>query len=170
MAFNNQFKVERRKRFPHEKRFSQMAEYFKFSNEGLNSLQNTIMELQKEQTHLMASIGISQAAIAKHGAHLGAFMQELVFDTTVSLDDVKRSIALKTEYLKNHGQTLVDALIEASSELSLREKQNIVLFLNVVISDEVFEQEPALDKDELDMAYGTKSFIQKSTKTQSTQN
>lgn len=54
------------------------------------------MELQKEQTSLMQSIGISQAAIAKHGAHLGAFMQELVFDTSVTLDDVRRSIEMKT--------------------------------------------------------------------------
>ena len=136
-----------------------MGEYFRFSNEGLNNVQNTIMELQKEQTNLMASIGISQAAIAKHGAHLGAFMQELVFDTPVSVEDVRRSIALKTDYLTNHGQQLVEALIEASSEFSMREKQNIVLFLNVVISDEVFEQEPSLDKDELDMAYGKKYFI-----------
>jgi len=111
MAFNNKFKAERRKKFPHEKRYSQMAEYFRFSNEGLNNLQTTIMELQKEQTQLMSSIGISQAAIARHGAHLGAFMQELVFDTSVSLDDVKRSIALKTDYLSNHGQRLIDSLI-----------------------------------------------------------
>ena len=170
MAFNNQFKADRRKRFPHEKRFSQIVEYFKFSNSGLNDLQDTLMDLQKEQTHLMASIGISQAAIAKHGAQLGAFMQELVFETSISLEDVKRSIALKTEYLNNHGQRLVEALIEASSELSLNEKQNIVLFFNVVISDEVFEHEPALDKDELDMAYRTKLFIQKSTEMQSNLN
>ena len=123
-----------------------MPEYFKFSNEGLNNLQNTIMELQKEQTQLMANIGISQAAIARHGPHLGAFMQELVFDTDVSIEDVRRSISLKTEYLNNNGQQLVDALIEASTDLSARERQNIVLFLNVIISDEVFEQEPSLDK------------------------
>lgn len=80
MAITTKLKVDRRKKFPHSKRFSEMGEYFRFSNEGLNELQNHILSLQKEQTQLMASLGISQASLAKYGPQLGAFMQELVLD------------------------------------------------------------------------------------------
>ena len=52
-----------------------MADYFKFANENLTSLQSSIMELQKEQTHLMAAIGVNQATIGKFGPQLGPFMQ-----------------------------------------------------------------------------------------------
>ena len=103
----------------------------------------------------MASIGINQASIAKYGPQLGAFMQELVFDSSVTIEEVKQSIELKTEYLLHHGEKLVEGLIDIAASLSLQEKQNIALFLNVIISDEVFEHEPSLDKDDLDMAYGT---------------
>jgi len=40
----------------------------------------------------MAMIGISQATIAKYAAQLGPFMQELVYDSDVSLEGVKRSV------------------------------------------------------------------------------
>ena len=155
MSLNNKFKQDRRKRFPHQRRFSDMADYFRFASEGLTSLQTSIVELQKEQTQLMAAIGVNQASIAKYGPQLGAFMQELVFDSEIDLNEVKKSIELKTQYLTVHGERLVESLIEVAASLSLQEKQNIALFLNVVISDEVFEQQPELDKDDLDMAYGT---------------
>jgi HD-GYP domain-containing protein (c-di-GMP phosphodiesterase class II) len=170
MSLNNRFKEERRKRFPHDRRFKEMDEYFRFSSEGLNALQNSIMSLQREQTQLMATIGISQATVARYGHQLGAFMQELVFDSDVTVEEVRKSIEMKTDYLRDHGQRLVEALIEISASLSMHEKQNIALFLNVVLSDEVFESEPALDKDDLDMAYGTLPSMQRSTRTRSTPN
>jgi hypothetical protein len=46
MTLSNRFKEERRKRFPKAKRFSDMGEYYRFSNEGLMNLQNAIMALQ----------------------------------------------------------------------------------------------------------------------------
>ena len=46
-------------------------------------------------------------------------------------------------------------MIELAASLSLQEKQNIALFLNIVISDEAFENEPELDREEFDMAYCT---------------
>ena len=47
MVLNNKFKFERRKKFPHAKRFSDMGEYFRFASEGLTVLQNSIVDLQK---------------------------------------------------------------------------------------------------------------------------
>lgn len=80
-----------------------MGDYYRFSSEGLSNLQSEIMDLQKEQQKLMTMIGINQSMMAKYAAQLGPFMQELVFDTNISLDEVKKSIDLKTEYLENHG-------------------------------------------------------------------
>ena len=96
MHLNNKFKFERRKKFPHEKRFSNMADYFRYSSEGLTTLQTAIIELQKEQTELMATIGVNQASIAKFGPQLGPFMQELVFDSDIDVEEVKKSIKMKT--------------------------------------------------------------------------
>lgn len=103
MNLSNKFKEERRKRFPKAKRFTNMGDYYRFSSEGLSNLQSEIMDLQKEQQKLMTMIGINQSMMAKYAAQLGPFMQELVFDTNISLDEVKKSIDLKTEYLENHG-------------------------------------------------------------------
>jgi hypothetical protein len=55
----------------------------------------------------MASIGINQAVIAKYAAELGPFMQELVFDSSISLEEVKKSIEIKIEYLETHGEKLI---------------------------------------------------------------
>lgn len=76
-----------------------MAEYFKFTTEGLVKLQRRIMELQNEQTELIAHVGISQAHLVQYAPQLGPFMQELVFGNDVPLADLKRSIAIKTEYI-----------------------------------------------------------------------
>lgn len=135
MALSNKFKEERRKRFPKVKRFSNIGEYYRYSNEGLNKLQGTIMQLQGEQQQLMNKIGISQASISKYAAQLGPFMQELVFSSNISLEDVRKSIDMKTEYLEQHGEKLIEELIELGAALSNSEKQNIALFLNIVISD-----------------------------------
>jgi len=43
--------------------------------------------------------GISQAKFAQYAAQLGPFMQELIFSSDVSLEDLKRSLEIKTEYL-----------------------------------------------------------------------
>lgn len=95
MTLSNSFKEERRKKFPKSKRMSNMGDYYRFSSEGLNKLQTTIMQLQGEQQQLMAKIGINQASISKFGAHLGPFMQELVFASNISIEDVKKSLELK---------------------------------------------------------------------------
>lgn len=99
MNLSNRYKEERRKKFPKTKRFSNMGDYYQFSNEGLINLQNAIMTLQGEQQQLMAKIGINQASIAKYASQLGPFMQELIFDSNISIEDVRRSIEIKTEYL-----------------------------------------------------------------------
>lgn len=44
------------------------------------------MQLQTEQTQLMTTLGLSQASLAPFSAQLGAFMQELVFDSDISLE------------------------------------------------------------------------------------
>lgn len=144
-----------------------MGEYYRFSNEGLMNLQNAIMALQGQQQNLMASIGINQAVIAKYAAELGPFMQELVFDSSISLEEVKKSIEIKIEYLETHGEKLIQELIELATSLSLQEKQNIALFLNIVISDEAFEHQPELDREEFDMAYCTFRPTQKNTRQKS---
>lgn len=74
-------------------------------------------------------------------------MQSLMYDSTITLEQVKLSITLKTEYLQTHGDRIIDNLIELSSGLSLQEKQFIPLFLNIIISDEAFEDKPELDKE-----------------------
>jgi hypothetical protein len=76
-----------------------IGEYFRFTSNGLLDLQNTIMGLQAEQGQLMAMVGLNQAKVAQYAQHLGAFMQELVFDSDISIEEVKRSIELKTSYL-----------------------------------------------------------------------
>ncbi len=58
------------------------------------------MELQGEQTKLMALVGINQAKFAQFASQLGPFMQDLVFgNAEITLTDLKRSLELKTEYL-----------------------------------------------------------------------
>ena len=52
-----------------------MGDYFKFASQGLSVLQTSIVDLQREQTQLMAAIGINQGTIAKFGPQLGPFMQ-----------------------------------------------------------------------------------------------
>jgi hypothetical protein len=69
-----------------------------------------------------------------------------VFDSNISLDDVRKSLQLKTEYLEDHGERIIEALIELSPSLSLQDKQVVPLFINIIISDEAFEHEPELDK------------------------
>lgn len=88
-------------------------------------------------------------------------MQELVFGNDIPLSDLKRSITIKTDYLQQNGQKIVDSLIELSAQLSLQDKQQVPLFMNVIISDEAFENEPELDKEEFDIAYGKHTLIQK---------
>ena len=50
-------------------------------------------------------------------------------------------------------------MIELSAQLSLQDKQQVPLFMNVIISDEAFENEPELDKEEFDIAYGKHTLI-----------
>lgn len=70
-------KVERRKRFPKESRFTRMAEYMRETAESLMQIQNTMMQLQNEQGQIMGSFGLNQQNLARHAAQLGPFMQEL---------------------------------------------------------------------------------------------
>ncbi len=55
-------------------------------------------------------------------------------------------------------------LIELAASLSLQEKQFVPIFLNTILSDECFEHQPNLDKEEFDIAAGIDSPMQKSTK------
>lgn len=117
------------------------------------NLQNSIMKLQGEQTQIMASFGLNQAKLAKYANQLGPFMQELIFSSDIKLEDVKQSLQLKIEFLSVHGERVIEALIELSNTLNMQEKQFIPLFLNIIISDEAFEHEPNLDREEFDTAY-----------------
>lgn len=63
------------------------------------ALQKKVMELQGEQTELLGLAGISQGKFAQYAAQLGPFMQELIFSSDVSLEDLKKSLEIKTEYL-----------------------------------------------------------------------
>lgn len=56
------------------------------------TLQKKIMELQGEQTQLLALAGISQTKFAQYAAQLGPFMQELVFSSDIQLEDLKKSL------------------------------------------------------------------------------
>jgi hypothetical protein len=58
----------------------------------------------------------------------------------------------------------VSLLIELAASLSLQEKQFVPIFLNTILSDECFEHQPNLDKEEFDIAAGIDSLMQKSTK------
>lgn len=136
-----------------------MPEYMRLAISNLTDLQQVVMQLQNEQTNLMAVFGLSQQKLMQFGPQLAPFMQQLVFDNDISLDDTKIHLALKTEYLEVHGERLIDALIALSTSLSLEEKQFIPLFLNTIISDEVFEHEPALDREEFDLALGMNFVI-----------
>jgi hypothetical protein len=61
-----------------------------------------------------------------------------------------------------HGQQLFTQLVELSASLSLQEKQFVPIFLNTIISDECFENEPNLDREEFDIATGTVPSMQRS--------
>ena len=61
------------------------------------------MGLQQEQSQLMAKIGVNQAKIAQYSAQLGPMMQEMIFDSSITLEDVKKNLNMKTEYLQIHG-------------------------------------------------------------------
>jgi hypothetical protein len=117
-------------------------------------MQQVIMNLQDEQTKIMRGLGIDGSKYNEYAAELGPFMQTLVYDHTITLEQVKLSINLKTDYLQTHGEKIISNLIDLSSGLSLQEKQFIPLFLNIIISDEAFEARPELDKEEYEMAYG----------------
>lgn len=58
-----------------------------------------------------------------------------MFASNISLEDVRKSINLKTEYLEQHGERLIEELIELGASLNNHEKQNINMFLNIIISD-----------------------------------
>jgi hypothetical protein len=94
-ALSNVYKTERRKRFPKEYRFARMPEYFKATVENISQLQNSIMQLQHEQTQLMASFGLTQNKLAQFGPQLAPLMNELLLSQDVSVDDVRAFLALK---------------------------------------------------------------------------
>jgi hypothetical protein len=54
-------------------------------------------------------------------------------------------------------------LVELAASLPLQEKQFVPIFLNTIISDECFEHQPDLDKEEFDIATGTTLYMQKNT-------
>lgn len=62
-------------------------------------LNNVLSQMQGEQVQLMASVGLTQAKMAKYAHHLGAFMQEMIFDKTITLENARTYINLKTDYL-----------------------------------------------------------------------
>lgn len=61
---------------------------------------------------------------------------------------------MKIDYLKEHGNHLIDSLIETSTTLSLQDKQYLPYFINVILSDELFEDLPELDREEFELAIG----------------
>ena len=98
------------------------------------------MEFQGEQQKILASLGITQQTVAQHAAQLAGFMQDLMGDFgDISVEKVKIHMNLKTEFLENKGEELADSLISLATSVSMQQKQYIPLFMNVIISDEVFE-------------------------------
>ncbi len=162
VAISDKHKEERRRFFPKGTRLNRLMEYFKQSLESTMALQNSIMQLQQEQNNILTSLGLTQAKIAKYGPQLAPFMQELILNTDISLEQVRESLQIKTEFLQVHGQQLFTQLVELSASLSLQEKQFIPIFLNTIISDECFENEPNLDREEFDIATGTAPSMQRS--------
>ena len=164
VSLTDEFKRDRRKRFPKHERFHRMADYMHCAQEGMMKLQQTVMQLQQEQQQLLAQVGISQASFMKFGPQLGEFMQKLTFSSDVGVLEAREALKLKTEYLQVKGPSVTEKLVELCASLSMQEKQFIPLFLNVIMSDEIFENEPALDREEVDVAAGTIGGIQSSTK------
>jgi hypothetical protein len=136
---SSEIKVNRRKLFPKELRYTRISEYLKTATEGFMKIQNVVFQMQGEQAQLMASVGLTQSTMAKYAQHLGAFMQEMIFDKSITLEDARTYVNLKTDYLEAHGETLIEAIAELAMTLSPQYKQFIPLFLNTFISDEVFE-------------------------------
>ncbi len=63
------------------------------------NLQNSIMKLQGEQGQIMAQLNFNQSKMVKYASQLQPFMQELIFSSDIALEDVKKSIEIKTNYL-----------------------------------------------------------------------
>lgn len=148
LQISSEIKEKRRKQFSKEMRYTRTAEYLQATTEGLMKLNNVLTQMQGEQVQLMASVGLTQSKMAKYAHHLGAFMQEMIFDKTITLENARTYVNLKTDYLEQHGETLFEAISELAMTLSPQQKQIIPLFLNTFISDEVFENEPNFDRDE----------------------
>jgi hypothetical protein len=63
-----------------------------------------------------------------------------------------------------HGERLIEAVIELSASLPLQDKQLVPIFLNTFITDEVFEHQPDLDREEFELAAGIFVLMQSITK------
>jgi hypothetical protein len=120
IQISSEIKVKRRKQFPKEMRYSRISEYLKATTEGLMKLQTVLSQMQGEQVQLMASVGLTQSKMAKYAHHLGAFMQEMIFDKTITLEDARTYVNLKTDYLEAHGETLIEAIAELAMTLPLQ--------------------------------------------------
>lgn len=99
VALSNKHKEERRRLFPKDIRLERLSEYFRQSLESTMALQNSIMQLQQEQNNILTSLGLTQAKITKYGPELAPFMQELILNTDITVEQVRESIKIKTEFL-----------------------------------------------------------------------
>lgn len=99
VTLSNKHKEERRRLFPKDIRLNRLSEYFRQSLESTIALQNSIMQLQQEQNNVLTSLGLTQAKIAKYGPELAPFMQELILNTDITVEQVRENIKIKTEFL-----------------------------------------------------------------------
>jgi hypothetical protein len=60
------------------------------------NLQQTVMQLQNEQSQLMSTFGLTQAKMAQFAQQLNPFMQSLMIDNTLTLEDTKAHFQLKS--------------------------------------------------------------------------
>jgi hypothetical protein len=111
MTLSEKCKQERRRLFPKGRRLDNLGEYMRVSSEGLMQIQQSVMQLQAEQTQILGTLGLTQAKIQQFGPQLAPFMQELITGTDITLEEAKLHFQLKIDYLKIYGEGLTHALI-----------------------------------------------------------
>lgn len=112
------------------------------------------MQLQQQ---IMMKIGIQEHHFVQYQNQLGSFLQEQMMNQGIgstsgkelSIDEVKKAINLQIDYMVAHGEEMADKLINTCSGWSQQDKMLVPTLLSVYIADEVFEDHPEIDEDDL---------------------
>lgn len=98
-----------------------MAEYMAFSIDSTKEFIKMTNELKKECSDLFIEIGVSQQSLMKYQSQLGPVMERLMQESfaDITVEDARQSLEMRIEYLKEHGNHLVEKIIEGCILLSV---------------------------------------------------